>query len=84
MGFCSIKHVSRMAGHGLTFIGLKNSTFTSAYGNESIPIGFINGTSTPDDSLLSSFAVKTSPEHAFWCGLLGMLLALLLKRGLTI
>lgn len=83
MGFYSIKHVSRMAGHGLTLVGVKNSTFTS-YGNESIPIGFINGTSTPDDSLLSSFAVKTSPEHAFWCGLLGMLLALLLKKGLRI
>ena len=70
-----------MAGNGLTFIGLKNSTFTSSHGNESIPVGFINGSSTPDDSLLSSFAVETSAEHAFWCALLGMLLALLLKRG---
>ena len=56
----------RMFQHGLTFLGLENSTSTST-----------EGPSLSSGSEISS-------EHAVWCTLLGLMLALLVKKGLTI
>ena len=66
----------RMFKHGLTILGLENSTSTSTHGYESL-----SSTTTEGPSLSSGFEI--SSEHAVWCTFLGLMLALLVKKGLT-
>ena len=63
--------------HGLTILGLENSTSTFTNGYE-----LLRSTTTKRPSLSSGFEV--SSEHVVWCTLLGLMLVLLVKKGLTI
>ena len=67
----------RILKNGLTVLGLRNSSSPSTYGYESL-----SSTTTEGPSPSSGFEI--SSEHVVWCTLLGLLLALLVKKGLTI
>lgn len=67
----------RILKNGLTVLGLRNSSSPSTYGYE-----LLSSTTTEGPS--SSSGLEISSEHVVWCTLLGLLLALLVKKGLTI
>ena len=67
----------RILKNGLTILGLRNSSSPSTYGYESLSSTTTEGPSPSSGSEISS-------EHVVWCTLLGLLLALLVKKGLTI